>query len=454
MWLHVRSGPGAGAAVELPGDRPFVLGRQAGTDLVVRDERASRRHLELVPLGDGRWRMTDLGTANGTTLDGIPVRTAVLEGGEDLRIGDVVIGVSVASPDGEVRQPPAAPRPAAAPELATRSMVLRMVATSTRRSRRVVVAAGALVAVAAVVVVILITRGSADERLPAVLARVTPSLVLLTTGDAGMGGTGSGWRLAPDAVVTAAHVVNQGPAVRTPAGAATVLGVAPCEDLAVLRAPGRGTPARLSADPAATGETVVATGFQPGSKGAIATRGVVSSVGVAVTDPAPDVPAYGNVLQTDTALNPGLSGGPLLDLDGRVVAVDVAARSTGSDGRALQGVNYAVPIARALPVLRGLRAGRSTAWTGFTFAYPTDAELREADLPPGLRITGAVPGTPAAKAGLAPGTLIAGVDGEAIENTLASLCDRLQGRVTGDEVVLNVVVPGRAQTRQVRLRLA
>ncbi len=118
------------------------------------------------------------------------------------------------------------------------------------------------------------------------------------------------------------------------------------------------------------GETVVAMGFpadaaagdDPGS-----TRGVVSARSTTFKDPAPDVPAYPEVLQTDTPLNPGNSGGPLVDLDARVVGVDSAARTTGSDGRALQNVNYAITIDHTRRVLAELRAGRAEAWTGFTF---------------------------------------------------------------------------------------
>src|SRR4051794_19558544 len=102
MWLQVRTGPDAGTATELPADRPFVLGRQQGSDLVVRDARASRRHLELTPEGEGRVRLRDLVSANGTVVDGRRVEEALLEGGEELRIGDVVIAVTLAPPGGSL----------------------------------------------------------------------------------------------------------------------------------------------------------------------------------------------------------------------------------------------------------------------------------------------------------------------------------------------------------------
>ena len=63
-------------------------------------------------------------------------------------------------------------------------------------------------------------------------------------------------------------------------------------------------------------------------------------------------------MQTDTALNPGYSGGPLADLDGRLIGVNAAARTTGSDGRPLQGQNYAIGIDRARRVL-GRAAARA-----------------------------------------------------------------------------------------------
>ena len=173
------------------------------------------------------------------------------------------------------------------------------------------------------------------------------------------------------------------------------------------------------------GETVVALGFAAGAAATdevTSTRGVVSSASTTFRDPSPDVPGYREAVQTDTALNPGYSGGPLVDLDGRLVGVNAAARTTGSDGRPLEGQNYAIGIDRARRVLAELRQGRSIGWIGATFGYPTTEELLDRKLPPGLYLTGAVPGTPAARAGLGGrGELLAGVDGR----PLASVADLL-----------------------------
>ncbi len=95
MWLEVLSGEDAGRVVEV--DRPLVLGRVQGADLVIRDARASRRHAELVPEGDGL-RLRDLGSANGTLVGGEPVRDVLLEDGSEIRIGGVRIAVLATEP--------------------------------------------------------------------------------------------------------------------------------------------------------------------------------------------------------------------------------------------------------------------------------------------------------------------------------------------------------------------
>ena len=68
-------------------DRPFTIGRDAACDVVVDSARSSRRHVELIP-ADGGWRLTDLGSANGTYVDGTRVETGYVASPTDLQIGE------------------------------------------------------------------------------------------------------------------------------------------------------------------------------------------------------------------------------------------------------------------------------------------------------------------------------------------------------------------------------
>ena len=460
MWLRVLSGADAGRTVEVPAEQGvFVLGRVQGCDLVIRDEKASRHHAELRPEPAGGLRIRDLGSANGTYVDGRRVEEAMLAGGEELKIAGVEIAVLARAPEAR----------GGGHEAPTWSVVGRLVEHRTRGARRATwVALGAAGLALVAVVLVLVVGGSDDEgSVPEVVKRLAPSTLLVEAlrGDRRTA-TGSGWVLDADEglVVTAAHVVNEGTRYRVAIDGrsrpAELIGNAPCEDLAVLRVRGA---SGLRAAPLGKGsgveqgETVVALGFPASAApedNVTSTRGVVSSESTTFRDPSPDVPAYQEAVQTDTALNPGFSGGPLADLDGRLIGVNAAARTTGSDGRPLQGQNYAIGIDRARNVLGELRRGQSIGWTGATFGYPTTEELQQRRLPPGLYLTGAVPGTPAAAAGLGGrGEVLAGVDGRAIGPSLSSYCAAVAGKPGGEELRLTLARPG-GKTREVEVALA
>jgi len=461
MWIRVRTGEDAGREVALGAEQALVLGRQRGCDVILRDPRASRRHAELRRLAGGRVLLRDLGSANGTWVGGRRVTEAVLGAGEELRVGDVRLALAVEP----VRAAPDRPEPP------TYSMVGRLVDSRARRSNRTLAAVAGLAAVAATGLA-LVVLGQADpspagaaqaDRVPAVVTRLAASTVLVESRRGAVRvGTGSGFVLDAGAglVVTNAHVL-QGETVRVAAGgrrrSARVLAAAPCEDVALLRvadarglrsAPlGRGAGVRQ-------GETVVALGYPAGAgprDELTSTSGVVSVASTAYEGGGPDVPAYPEAVQTDSALNPGSSGGPLADLDGRVVGMNGVVRTADGDGRTLQNQGYAIAVDRLRRVTADLRARRSPAWTGLTLAYPTATQLAARRLPAGPLATGAVEGSPAARAGLsggAPGEALVAVDGRRLTGaSLTAYCAAAGARPRS----LAFARAGTGRIRQVRL---
>jgi S1-C subfamily serine protease len=462
MWLEVLSGEDAGRLVEV--DRPLVLGRVKGADLVIRDPRASRRHLELAPTGDGL-RLRDLGSANGTLVDGERVHETLLRGGEEIRIGAVRIVVLAdepavtGAPIAEAVRPEAR-APAHGPSW---SLIGRLVEARTRRGRRLTYSALVVAALAVAAVLVLALAGeSEEERVAEVVRDVAPvTMRVEARSSAAPKGLGSAWLLDRDEglLVTAAHVVNSGQRFIVHVGGreleAEVVGTAPCEDVAVLRVEGRLDGDELALGDAGQGETVLAFGFpqsaQPGEP-ASSTRGVVSAAHAAFRDPGADVPAYPDAIRTDTALDPGFSGGPLVDLDGRVVGINAAARTVGADDRPLQGANYAVTAGRARDVIDVLRDGDSIASIGVGFGYPPPGQLDARGLPPGLFVRGTLPGSGAARAGLENGDLIVAVNDRVLDRTLSGWCYATQGIASGETAELQLGLPGGLGTRSVDVR--
>jgi S1-C subfamily serine protease len=221
-------------------------------------------------------------------------------------------------------------------------------------------------------------------------------------------GSGSGVVLSPDGfILTSAHVV----AGRDRVGHATfvdgreigfrVLGTDPLSDLAVLRADGDGLlPVTLGdASRLRVGQLVVAIGNPHGFAGSV-TAGVVSALGRSL--PARSgrtMRMIDNVIQTDAALNPGNSGGALVDSTGRLVGVNTAVAGVG--------LGLAVPINDATRKLisdlmtRGKVRRAYLGVAGGPRPLPARAR-RELGQDRGVEVLEVVPGSPADQAGVRP----------------------------------------------------
>jgi len=224
-------------------------------------------------------------------------------------------------------------------------------------------------------------------------------------------GAGSGVILTSDGyVLTNSHVVRAMNRIELGLQdgrtlAATTIGDDPHSDLAVLRVPESGLPAAELGDSSSlrVGQLVVAIGNPLGFQATV-TAGVVSALGRTMRAQTGRV--VENVIQTDAALNPGNSGGPLVDFRGQVMGINTAV-IFGS-----QGISFAIPANTAKWVVTQLiRDGRvRRAYLGVSGeAVAINRRLalyHRIDTPSGVRVMEVVPDSAAAKAGLAAGDLI------------------------------------------------
>jgi serine protease Do len=264
-------------------------------------------------------------------------------------------------------------------------------------------------------------------------------------------GGGSGVVITPDGfILTSAHVVA-GTGTRVRASfvdgsdlQATVIGADPLSDLAVLRAESaRLDPAELGdAATLRVGQLVVAIGNPHGYAGSV-TAGVVSALGRSLPARAGSASRIiDDVIQTDAALNPGNSGGALVDGSGRVVGINTAVAGVG--------LGLAVPVnATTRRIVSALmRDGRvRRAWIGIAGGArplpPRVAATLGRDR--AIEVVEVVDGSPAAAAGLRPEDLVVGVDGAPVRGV-----DDLQRLMTEDRIgvrcSLEIVREGRTRT--------
>jgi serine protease Do len=267
-------------------------------------------------------------------------------------------------------------------------------------------------------------------------------------------GSGSGVVITPDGfMLTNAHVIGGGRRVRASFTdgsdvQASVVGVDPLSDLALLRLDDQSAPAAELGDAAKlrVGQLVVAIGNPHGYAGSV-TAGVVSALGRSL--PARDRTAtrmIDDVIQTDAALNPGNSGGALVEGSGTVVGINTAVAGVG--------LGLAIPInATTRRIVSSLmRDGRvRRAWIGIAGGArplpPRTAALIGRDS--AVEVVEVMGDSPAARAGLRAEDLIVAIDGLPVRGV--DDLQRLMGEERiGADVALGLVREGEPREALVR----
>lgn len=262
-------------------------------------------------------------------------------------------------------------------------------------------------------------------------------------------GSGSGVIIdaARGEIVTNNHVVEQATSVSVELDDgrvydAVVVGRDPQTDIALLRIEVRDLRAIEITDSSLlrTGDLAFAIGYPFGIDQTL-TMGIISGTGRSgIGDGIEDF------IQTDAAVNPGNSGGALIDSRGRLVGINTAIYSRGGDNA---GIGFAVPINMALAVLAQLRENGEVrrGRIGVSIA-PIDAQSGSSNR--GARVESVEPGSPAAEAGLQQGDVIVEANGRTI-NTPGNLTAIIGVAAPGTQVALGVRRGGRTQRLTLRV---
>jgi S1-C subfamily serine protease len=281
------------------------------------------------------------------------------------------------------------------------------------------------------------------DGLPALAEEVSAAVVAVETGI----GEGSGvvWS-ADGTIVTNAHVVGDTPTavVLLADGSrldASVVATDPFTDLAVLDVDADGLPAlEVLDDLVAVGTPVLAVGNPLGFENSV-TFGLVSGANRSL--PAVIAgPALVDLLQTDAAISPGNSGGALVDLEGRLVGINVAFVPPTAQAVSL---GLAIPSPTVASVVEQLLATgevqHAYLGVGLELLTPRIADQLDTAVERGAILTTVEPGGPAERAGLEQGDIIVAAGDDAVEG-VGDLLGALRRRAPGDRLELSVVRAG------------
>jgi 2-alkenal reductase len=239
---------------------------------------------------------------------------------------------------------------------------------------------------------------------------------------------------------------------------ASLVGTDPFSDLAVIKVDSKVPDVAEFGDSDALepGQPVVAIGSALGDFQNTVTAGVVSALHRDLDESSST--ALQNLIQTDAAINHGNSGGPLLDVSGKVVGINVAVvRGSGFTGDTAEGLGFAIPSNTAREISRQIiengAVERPFIGISYQMITPQIAAYYDLTRDSGILVTEVQPGSPAAQAGIVADTIVTRFDGVEL-NADNSLIQQLLQHKVGDTVKLTIVPPGSDAEQEVTLTLA
>lgn len=300
------------------------------------------------------------------------------------------------------------------------------------------------------------------QDVPSVASGVTPAVVDITTTLVGGVAAGTGMVVGPGGeVLTNNHVIQGATSIHVqiggsgPVRTASVVGDDEADDIALIRVDGvsglRTAPLGDSST-VTVGDPVVAMGNALGQGGPPAvSEGAVTGLGRSIEagDDTGSSETLSGLIQIDAPIQPGDSGGPLIDRNGRVVGMNTAA-DIGFRRRTASRVAFAIPINHARTIADEIRSGHGgpNVHTGPTAFLGIGVQTA----PDGGALVGEVQsGGPAQAAGIVPGDVITAVGGREITSP-SSLGPAIRSHRPGDRVQVTWIdVSGRRHTASVRL---
>jgi serine protease Do len=281
-------------------------------------------------------------------------------------------------------------------------------------------------------------------------------------------GAGTGFVITSDGLIlTNKHVVSDASATYTVVMLdgttydATVKSLDPVNDLAVIKVEARNLPVVElgDSDQLSIGQWVVAIGNALGQFSNTVTAGVISAKDrkIEASDASGgSSESLSGLLQTDTAINSGNSGGPLVNLAGQVIGINTAVASNA------QGIGFAIPINAAKSAIESIKkTGKIVRpYLGVRYFEITPSVAKENNLSVdhgalvqrgnSLMDFAVVPGSPADKAGIVENDIILEIDGEKIDQD-HSLLSLVQEHQVGEQITLKVLSKGKEKEVKITL---